>query len=228
MPLSNGNWWDVGRAVVKGQTDVETDDIATSAVTAAKIAGGAITAAQLGAGAVDSTVLGSCSVITAKIANGAITSGKFDTGSVTAAALAIGSVLSDKLSADALRRSVICQLPDLGAATTIPLTSAFTVWTPSKAVQVAAFYAIPQADWIQTTLQTSNIGTLYAGAGAAIGTFGIPSSSGPLRGSVLSGTVSSAYSVASGQAITFGMTAATSAGYDQPAMALIIDYDSTA
>lgn len=187
MPLTNGNWWDIGRPVVKGQTDVETGDLATSAVTAEKMGANAVTADKL----------------------------------------STGSVLSEKLSANALRRSVVCQLPDLAAGSTDPLTSAFTVWKPSKAVQVVAFSMIPQAAWVQTTLQTTMVGTLYAGAGAAVGTLSIPSSSGPVRGAVVAGTVSTPYSVAAGQALTFGMTAATSAGYDQPAAALQIDFDST-
>ena len=145
---------------------------------------------------------------------------------ITTAKLAALNVTSEKISANALQRSVIAQLPDLAAAAT--LSSAFVVWTPKTAVQINGFSLIPMTSWVQTTVQTTPVGTLYAGAGAAIGTVNIPTTDAPVGGIALAGTVAAAYSVAAGQAVSFGLTAATSAGMNAPAHALQIDYLSTA
>lgn len=138
-----------------------------------------------------------------------------------------GCVVSESLSPNALRRSVVVPLPDLGAGTTSPLSSGFIVWTPSKAVIVAGFSLTPMSSWVQTTVQTTPVGTLYGGT-AAIGTVNIPTTNAPVRGIALPGSVSSGFSIAAGAAVAFGLPTATSNGMDAPAHFLQIDYDSSA
>lgn len=137
------------------------------------------------------------------------------------------SVTSEKLSANALRRSAVVPLPDLAAGSTNPLTSDHGVFQPSLGVTVAGFSLLMQTSWVMTTVQTTGVGTLYNGANAAIGTVNIPSTNPPARGARVVGVLSTSLVVAAGQLLTFGMTGATSAGWNQPDMALQIDYDTT-
>lgn len=146
---------------------------------------------------------------------------------VTTAALADLNVTSEKISANALRRTVVCPLPDLAAGTTAPLSSAYHVWTPSKPIIIRDLGLTPLTSWIQTTVQSTVVGTLYAGDNA-VATVVIPTTNAPGRGTRLAfGTISNA-SVSSGVALTFALPTASSAGMDAPAHALDIQYDSTA
>ena len=145
---------------------------------------------------------------------------------VETAKLAALNVTSEKISANALRRSIVIPLPDLAAGTTAPLTSDYEVWTPSRAVVVQAARLNPLTSWVLTTVQSTVVGTLYAGADD-IGTVVIPTTNAPVRGSQLAFSVAAAVSVAAGQALTFGLPTATSNGMDAPAHSLQIDYTST-
>lgn len=147
--------------------------------------------------------------------------------SVTTSNLTALSVTSEKLSANALRRTVVCMLPDLSSGSTNPLTSAHGVFKPSVPVTLAGFSLAMVTSWVMTTVQTSGVGTLYNGAGAALGTVNIPSTAPPARGTRIAGVLSTSLAIAAAQEVTFGMTGATSAGWDQPAMLLQLDLDTT-
>ena len=149
------------------------------------------------------------------------------TDAVTTVKITDLNVTSEKISANALQRSIVVPLADLGAATTAPFTSDYTVWTPKTAAYVNGAWLTFLTSMVNTTVQTTPVGTLYNGASAALGTVAVPTTNAPVRGTALAFTVTAA-SVAAGQAITYGMTAATSAGMDFPPLALQIDYTSTA
>lgn len=158
---------------------------------------------------------------------GTVTSDDLEDGAVLTQHHGDLNVTSEKISANALRRSVVVSTPDLVFGTTAPLSSAFEVWTPSRAVTIQAARLNPLSSWIQTTVQSTVVGTLYAG-GDDIGTVVIPTTDAPVRGVSLPFTVTAAVSVAAGQAITFGLPTASSSGMDAPAHTIQIDYDSTA
>ena len=141
--------------------------------------------------------------------------------------LAALNVTSEKLSANALRRSVVVPLPDLAAGSTAPLTSAYQVWTPSLPVVVVAARLNPLTSWVQTTVQSTVVGTLRA-CDQDVGTVVIPTTDAPVRGSQLAFSIASPVSIAAGTPLTFGLPTATSNGMDAPGHALQIDYYSTA
>ena len=145
---------------------------------------------------------------------------------VETADVAALNITSELLSGNALRRSVIVALPALGAASTTPYTSANTVFTPSKPIALSALSLMCLTSWIQTTLQTTPVGTLFAGNNI-VGTVVIPTTNAPARGSVLAFSALPNVNVSSGTALTFGLPVATSAGMTQPSMLLQIDFDST-
>lgn len=150
-----------------------------------------------------------------------------DAGSVSTSNLAALNVTSEKLSANALRRSIAIAMPDMGAGSTAPLTSAHGIFQPSLPITVAGFSLLMQTSWVMTTAQSDGVGTLYNGANAVIGTVNIPSTSPPARGARVAGTLTTSLAVAAGQLITFGMTGASSSGWDQPDMVLQLDFDTT-
>lgn len=147
--------------------------------------------------------------------------------SITSASLTALGVLSESLSANALRRSVVALVPDLAAGSTAPLTSAFTVWQPSRAIKLTAFSLIAQTSWLQTTVQTTPVGTLYA-CDQTVGTVVIPTTDAPTRGRRLVGTMAADVSISANTPITFSLSVASSSGMDAPAHALQLDYLSTA
>lgn len=75
---------DLVNKITKGAADVQTADIASSAVTEAKIASNAVTTAKIKDANVTAAKLASNAVTTAKIADGAVTAAKLgDTGWIT-------------------------------------------------------------------------------------------------------------------------------------------------
>lgn len=146
--------------------------------------------------------------------------------SLTSASLTPRGVASESLSANALRRSVVCQVPHLTPGTTSPLTSAFTVWQPSRPVTLTAFSLIAQTSWVQTTLQTTALGTLFA-CDQLVGTVSVSAGAAPARGQRLAGVMAADVAVGAGVPLTFALAQASSSGMDVPVHALQIDYDST-
>lgn len=146
---------------------------------------------------------------------------------VETAKIAALNVTSEKLSVTALQRSVVIPLPDLAAGTTAPLTSAYQVWAPEKAVVLTRLLLTPMTSWVQTTVQSTVVGTLYNGDDA-VATVVIPTTNAPGRGTALTFSSLSNATVSSGTALTFGLPTATSAGMDAPGHFLQIDFVSSA
>ena len=88
-----------GNAIYPKVSDVESSQIADSAVTTAKIAGSAVTSAKIVDGAVTSTKIGSSAVTTAKIADSNVTTAKIAGSAVTTAKIADKNVTTAKLAA---------------------------------------------------------------------------------------------------------------------------------
>jgi len=77
---------------------IQTNNIATGAVTETRLGTGAVTEAKLGSGAVTEAKLGNGAVATAKIADNAVTNAKMADDAVDTAELADGAVTAAKLS----------------------------------------------------------------------------------------------------------------------------------
>ena len=77
---------------------VQASDIATGAVTNAKIAGNAVNNSKIANGAVNAAKLAANSVNNNKIANGAVTQGKFTNAAVTAAKIGPGAATTEKIA----------------------------------------------------------------------------------------------------------------------------------
>ena len=161
------------------------------------------------------------------VREGTVTSAELANSAVLTQHVATANITSECLSANALQRSVVVPLPDLAAGTTSPLTSAFAVWTPATAVRVTGAWLNFLTSMVNTTVQTTPVGTLYNGASGALGTVAVATTNAPSRGAQVAFAITAA-TVAAAQAITYGMTAASSSGMDFPPLSIQIDYTSTA
>lgn len=150
--------------------------------------------------------------------------------------LAALNVTSEKLSANALRRSLVISLPAAPFVTTTAaqlLSSSFVAFTPRLPITIAQLALTPMSSWTQTSVQTTagltgyGYGTLFAGNNI-VGTVALPTSSGPPQGIQLAfATPLTNVSVPAGTALTFALPSASSSGMVQPQHFLTIDYDST-
>jgi hypothetical protein len=113
-------------------SQIETAEIADSAVTSNKIASGAVGASTLSANAVTSS----------KLIDGAVTSTKIAAGAVDAAAIAVGSVSPDKLDASG---GVVSQVLGHNGTAAAWMALPSSAWTPITALpfvitQPGAYY----------------------------------------------------------------------------------------
>jgi len=86
---------------------IDSDAIAASAVTAAKIGNNAVTTAKIAVEAITSTELGVDAVTSAKIAAGAVTATEIGASAVTNAKIAVDAVDADQIAADAVTNAKI-------------------------------------------------------------------------------------------------------------------------
>lgn len=87
-----------GNPIYPKVSDVESSQIADSAVTTAKIAGSAVTTAKIADSAVTNAKIGGSAVTTAKIADSAVTTAKIGGSAVTTAKIADKNVTTAKLA----------------------------------------------------------------------------------------------------------------------------------
>jgi len=105
-------------AVTSGSGPDVSLDVATNAITTAKLADGSVTTSKLADGSVTTSKLADTSITTAKLADGSVTTPKLADGSVATPKLADGSVTTSKLADESVTTPKLAD----GSVTTPKLT----------------------------------------------------------------------------------------------------------
>lgn len=120
--------------------NIESDNIPSSAITAAKIASSTITSAKLASNSVTNTKIASSAVTDVKIASNAVTSAKIASGAVTSAKIETGAIQASHFSAGAVDTNAIADHAVTALKLNIVITPSTTVL--SVYPDLASFIAV--------------------------------------------------------------------------------------